>query len=98
MKVDHFLQGESLLKKDKSYLNVKTYNVTLQPENVRFEFENLFDGDERLAAPLRQVVNDHAKDVFEDVRSGYEKSLGLIFQSVTNRLFGMVPFQYIFPQ
>lgn len=98
VKVTHFLKFESIMKKNKTYLNVKNFNITLDPEDVSFNFENLFNGNERLAGPIRQVVSEQAKSIFEDVRPGYEQSLGLIFQAVANRIFTSVPLQYIFPE
>lgn len=95
-KINHTLYCEPFEKKGKTYYNVKEYTVTLRPEKVIFKFDNLFDGDERLGAEINKVLNENWDEVFTDVREGYEKSFGLIFHGLANRVFTRVALKDIF--
>jgi hypothetical protein len=44
-------------------------NVTLNPELISFNFENLFDGNKELGDNTNQVLNDNWKEVFDDVKN-----------------------------
>ncbi|KAJ8917358.1 hypothetical protein NQ315_002380 [Exocentrus adspersus] len=95
-KINHTLTAEPFEKKGQTYWSFKDYTVTLRPERVIFKFDNLFDGDARLGDEIGKVLNDNWDEVFTDVRDGYEKSFGLIFHGLANRVFTRVPLKDIF--
>jgi uncharacterized protein with ParB-like and HNH nuclease domain len=43
--------------------------VTLNPELISFNFENLFDGNKELGDNTNQVLSDNWKEVFDDVKN-----------------------------
>lgn len=43
-----------------------------------------------------QVLNDNSAEVFNDVKAGYEKSFGIIFKDLANRILPKVPVNDIF--
>lgn len=77
-------------------MKIMDYTVTLRPERVHFKFDNLFNGDERLGREINNVLNDNWDAVFTDVREGYEKSFGFIFQDLANRVYSRVPIKDIY--
>ncbi|XP_018570242.1 protein takeout [Anoplophora glabripennis] len=95
-KINHTLIAEPFEKKGRTYWSFKDYTVTLRPERVIFKFDNLFDGDSRLGDEINKVLNDNWDEVFTDVREGYEKSFGLIFHGLANRVFTRVALSDIF--
>ncbi|RZB40295.1 uncharacterized protein BDFB_013164 [Asbolus verrucosus] len=95
-KINHTLHGELFDRKGKTYMKFVNYTVTLRPEIVRFHFANLFNGDDRLGDEINKVINDNWSEVFTDVRDGYERSFGLIFQDLANRVFTRVPLKDIY--
>ncbi|KAK9892733.1 hypothetical protein WA026_021924 [Henosepilachna vigintioctopunctata] len=94
--INHTLHTEMIQKKKKDFLNIKEYTVTLRPEKVIFHFDNLFNGDKRLGDEINRVMNENQEEVFADVRSGYERSFGLIFQDLANRVFSRVVIKDLF--
>ncbi|XP_060533011.1 protein takeout-like [Cylas formicarius] len=96
MDIDHTLTLETFEKKGKSYLRVKDFKVVMRPEKVIYKFDNLFDGQKDLGDNVNKVINDNSAEVFEDVRSGYEKSFALIFLDLANRVLPKVPQEDIF--
>ena len=95
-KINHTLIGEPFERKGKTFLKWVNYTVTLRPEIVQFNFANLFNGDNRLGDEINRVLNENWDAVFGDVRAGYEKSFGIIFQDLANRVFTRVPTKDIF--
>lgn len=63
---------------------------------MTYKFDNLFSGDERLGSNILNVLNENWNEVFTDVRDGYEKSFGLIFHGLANRVFSRVALNDIF--
>lgn len=45
---------------------------------------------------MLQVLNENSAEVFEDVHDGYEKSFGLIFKDLANRVLPKVAVKDIF--
>lgn len=88
--------GDKFQKKGKTYLEVKTFGVKLNPGKVHFDFENLFNGDERLGNELSKVVNENWRAVFDDVKSGYEELISSIGKFYSNIIYTKVPFDDIF--
>lgn len=72
------------------------YDVTIQPERMYYQFDNLFDGDQRLGDEINKVLNENWDSIYNDVKPGYEKSFGLIFQGLAEAVFSRVPINNIF--
>lgn len=94
--LNHTLTCEPYEKKGKQYLRIKDYKVTILPEKMTFNFENLFNGDKRLGDEINKVINENWEAIFNDVRSSYEESFGLIFKDLGNRVFSRVPYNELF--
>ena len=77
-------------KNGKTYFSFISNKLTLDPEFVSFNFENLFNGDKQLGDNINKVLNENFKEVFADVQPGYEKGLGLVLQQIINNLFSKV--------
>ncbi|CAH1110237.1 unnamed protein product [Psylliodes chrysocephalus] len=95
-KINHTLYAEPFQKKGKTHWNFSNYTVTLRPDKMTYKFDNLFSGDERLGSNILNVLNENWNEVFTDVRDGYEKSFGLIFHGLANRVFSRVALNDIF--
>lgn len=64
-------------------------NITLNmdPDRIRMNFENLFNSQRNLGDNINTVLNENWKEVWADVRYGYEKSISLLFVEITNDFF-----------
>lgn len=96
IKINHTITGEPYEKKGTTYWKVVNFTSELMPERVVFKFDNLFDGDKRLGSEINTVLNENSADVFADVKSGYEESLGIVFKDVASRVFNRVAMKDIF--
>ncbi|CAG9853592.1 unnamed protein product [Phyllotreta striolata] len=95
-KINHTIYAEPFQKKGKTFWHFSNYTVTLRPDRMTYKFDNLFNGEERLANNILNVLNENWNEVFTDVRDGYEKSFGLIFHGLANRVFSKVAVADIF--
>lgn len=68
----------------------------MDPKSIKFNFENLFDGDKALGDNINHVVNDNWKDVFLDVKSSYEEAFAKIFFAIFSNFLAKVPISEIF--
>ena len=81
---------EEVPKNGKTYVHFTTNKVTLDPDFVSFNFENLFNGDKQLGDGINKVLNENYREVYADVKSGYEEGLGLVVQQIINNMFSKV--------
>jgi hypothetical protein len=70
--------------------------VTLNPELISFNFENLFDGNKELGDNTNQVLNDNWKEVFDDVKSGYSEVFSQILIKLYDSFFSKVSLEEAF--
>lgn len=96
LKTTHVLQGEPFEKKGKKYWRLNDYKLTLEPELVTMYFGNLFNGDRLLGESTNTFINEQWRDIFGELRPGYEETFGIIFKDIANRIFTRVPFNDIF--
>lgn len=97
-KINHDVYGMLYEKKGHTYLEILDYKVSIEPEDISYQFNNLFNGDQALGNEMNKVLNENKFDVYRDVREGYETAFAIIFKDVTNRLFAKVYFSDIFPE
>lgn len=96
MRINHYMTFDYVVRKGKTYMKATDFQVTMNPEKVVFKFDNLFNGQKELGDNINQVLNDNSAEVFNDVRAGYEKSFGIIFKDLANRVLPKVPVNDIF--
>ncbi|XP_063930459.1 protein takeout-like [Zophobas morio] len=83
-------------KKGKTYFNIIHQELRMQPKDFDFDLQNMFDGDEQSADRLKQVLKENARELYEDVRPGYEEAFGKVFASIFEKILGRVPIVDIF--
>ncbi|XP_049824583.1 protein takeout [Aethina tumida] len=95
-RINHRIALEQYEKNGSAYWKVKAFNVIMKPGKVTYKFDNLFDGQKQLGDEINKVLNDNWSEVFTDVKDGYEKSFGLIFQDLAERVFSRVALKDVF--
>ncbi|XP_044260730.1 protein takeout-like isoform X2 [Tribolium madens] len=81
---------EEYTRGGRKYYRVVRNRLVMEPELIKFKFDNLFNGDKELGDKINQVFNDNSKEVFGDVKSSYEEAFGQIFTNIFNRLLARV--------
>lgn len=95
IKVTFNIICDKVKKNGEEYINVKDLELTLDPESINFEYENVVDNEE-ISNQIRKVLNENSKIIFDDVKKDYETSYGLVFQDYAKRIFDKIPIKGIF--
>ncbi|KAH0812335.1 hypothetical protein GEV33_010460 [Tenebrio molitor] len=90
LKVAGVFDYEEKMRKGKTHINVVSSNLTMDPELVSYNFENLFNGDKQLGDNINRVLNDNWKEVFDDVKADYIKVVDRIIVQLFNNFFSKV--------
>ncbi|RZC32122.1 takeout-like [Asbolus verrucosus] len=86
----HRFSLEEYEKKNQKHYRVVENKISLEPQLVKFNFENLFNGDQALGDSLNRVLNENWKEVFADVKTNYEEAFQQIISGVFNNLLARV--------
>ena len=73
-----------------------TIKQDLDPETISYHFENLFNGDKQLGDNINAVLNENSKEVFQDVKSGYENGIAMVLLQIINNLFSKLSMEEAF--
>ncbi|KAB0790985.1 hypothetical protein PPYR_14554 [Photinus pyralis] len=96
LKATFTMIGEMFEKDGKKYMELKTFNVSLVPGLVEFNFENLFSGERQLGDEMNKLLNENWRKIYLDVRAAYEEALGAVFKSIANLIFKKIPYDEMF--
>ncbi|CAH1159734.1 unnamed protein product [Phaedon cochleariae] len=92
----HVATFKEKTKMGKKHLHIEDYSLRFTIKGARYDFKNMFDGDEKLSGVVSKVLNDNWNVIFEDVRDGYEQTYGLVCKAIANQFFDTVPMEDIF--
>lgn len=92
----HTITFEEETKNDKSYFKIISYTLSIEPNGAHYHFDNLFNGDKQLSANILKTLNDNWKEIYDDVKEGYQNAYAEIFKTMASGLFSNVPIQEIF--
>ena len=84
-------------KKETVYSKVEDFIVSIDPDKVHFQFDNLFNGDKALGEQINNILNDQSKEVYADIRKQYEEAFGIIFKNYANLIYEKVPLNDLYP-
>lgn len=77
-------------------MKLELYKVNIDPERIYFYFDNLFDGNKRLGEAINNLFNENWRDIFDDIKMGYEESFGLVFRNLGQMFYKKIPFNNIY--
>ncbi|KAF2885078.1 hypothetical protein ILUMI_21081 [Ignelater luminosus] len=98
LKSYHRMDSEMFTKKEKNYLRLTNYKITVKPEKIHYKFDDLLGGgpNARISQQIHTVINDNSLAIFEEVRAATEESYGIIFKEIANKIFTKVPLDEIY--
>ncbi|CAG9819734.1 unnamed protein product [Phaedon cochleariae] len=95
-RIVHTVVFKELTKNGKKHFHVEDYKLGISIKGAHYDFQNLFDGDKKLADNILKVINENWNVIFEDVRAGVETAYSAVCKAMANRLFDTVPVDDIF--
>ncbi|XP_063930454.1 protein takeout-like [Zophobas morio] len=83
-------------KNGKAYFNILSQELKMQPRDIDFELQNMFDGDEESARRMRKIMKENVLELYTDVKDGYEEAFGKVFAYIFEKILEKVPVFDIF--
>jgi hypothetical protein len=96
LNVSALFDYEEKMKKGKTFIKIISSNVSMDPEFVSYNFENLFNGDKQLGDNINRVLNDNWKQVFDEVKDDYIEVINRILVQLLNNFFSKVSLEDAF--
>ncbi|XP_044260587.1 protein takeout-like [Tribolium madens] len=87
---------EEYEKNGKKHFRVTNIDLKMIPERVRFDFENLFNGDKKLSEHVLNVINENWREVYDDAKASYEDAFGQITKDIFNKVLSKVSISDMF--
>ncbi|EZA57831.1 Protein takeout [Ooceraea biroi] len=92
----HDVQLEAIERNGETYQKVKKYTIKLDPKNVKFEFDNLFNGDPVLGPEMLKFLNENSNLVYKEYKEPFEITFGTAFAHIADKVFTRVPYKKIY--
>jgi hypothetical protein len=96
LNVSALFDYEEKMKKGKTFIKIISSNVSMDPEFVSYNFENLFNGDKQLGDNINRVLNDNWKQVFDEVKDDYIEVINRILVQLLKNFFSKVSLEDAF--
>uniref|UniRef100_A0A1I8MVB9 Hemolymph juvenile hormone binding protein (JHBP) n=1 Tax=Musca domestica TaxID=7370 RepID=A0A1I8MVB9_MUSDO len=81
----------SLRNAPEEVIHIDDMKVTFNVGSMRIHLNNLFNGNEILAASINSFLNQNGNDVIAELRPDLEKGLADIFHGLWNNVFSKIP-------
>ncbi|XP_066144886.1 protein takeout-like [Euwallacea fornicatus] len=87
---------EKVKKNKENYLKVMSCVLDIIPQNMKVNFENLFNGNELMGNNINKVINEEWQAVFKDVKPSTDKTYGAVFKEYWQTFFDNVSMEKVF--
>ncbi|KAJ3650912.1 hypothetical protein Zmor_016987 [Zophobas morio] len=84
------------VKNNKTYFMVDNDVLDAEPEEVYINFENLFGGNKEVGDNINKVLNENAKEIYEERKPVYNDLMKQVVTEVLNRVFAKVSIEEAF--
>lgn len=96
VKCNHTFYFDQYRRNNQIHLSITNSTYKVEATHIKYNFENLYNGEKLLGDNVNLVMNDNWKEVFDAVRPKYEKAFNLIFQKIVVNILEKVPVSEIF--
>lgn len=96
-KIEAKIIGKPFVKKEVEYLDITDFEFRVFTKKAEYQFDNLFNGNEKLGSEMNTLLNDNWKVIYDDVIYGYEFGLSAAFKQLSNIVFHRVAYKDLFP-
>ncbi|KAG5861534.1 hypothetical protein JTB14_030293 [Gonioctena quinquepunctata] len=66
-------------------------------ERVYFNFDNLFNGDDKLGANTNRLLNEEWKSVVNELKPAIAETVVKVASSIVNGIFDKIPYKFLLP-
>ena len=83
------------VKNNKTYFMVDNDVLDAEPEEVYINFENLFGGNKEVGDNINKVLNENAKEIYQERKPVYNDLMKQVVTEVLNRVFAKVSIEVL---
>ncbi|XP_073822773.1 protein takeout-like [Musca autumnalis] len=87
--------GAPYEKDGATYMKVQKFYVILEPKNMRFSFENLYNSKE-LSDNMNKFLTENWMDIYPEVKAPLFHDVSIVAGKIVNRLFAKYPYEKYF--
>lgn len=90
------ITSKIIKKPNIEYLHIIKCDLELYPEDIRMQFENLFNGDPTLGTQMNVFLNENSQTIFDELKGPFNVKFSKIFKSIVNNIFDKFPLKDLF--
>lgn len=90
------LKAKVVEKNGKQYVKFERSKLQLNPKNISYHLENLFNGDKTLGDNMNKFLNENSHDIFNEMKSSIVEAIGVVITAVANGPFSKYPYADLF--
>lgn len=79
-----------------AYATLEHVKLVLEPKDIHFQFDNLFNGNKFLGDNMNRFINDNWHVFYAEIKQDFTKSLSLAVKSLVNGFFEKYPYSAYF--
>ncbi|XP_044004060.1 protein takeout-like [Aphidius gifuensis] len=91
----HLVRANMIDINNREHLKIHEWQVSLEPEDVKINFSNLYNGNWFLSAPAYWVIEHYPFQLFEELQKPFIQFFSVIFTNISNSALKIVPFDTI---
>lgn len=88
--------AKKAVKQGKEHLAIDKTKLIFEAKNVHVHFGNLFNGNKELGDSTNAFFNENWKEILKEIRPAVSESIGSVYQSLINNVFGNIPYAEMF--
>ncbi|CAH1110230.1 unnamed protein product [Psylliodes chrysocephalus] len=92
----HSMWCEKYQKKGKTHIRFINYTMDMRPDNVLFEFTNLFPSNKDIENEIGKTLNENSLAIFNEIKAPVEQIFSTIHTQIANQVLSKIPFDDIF--
>ncbi|XP_015514386.1 protein takeout [Neodiprion lecontei] len=91
------LIGSVVQRQGVDYLIFKKVDFVLNPQSMKLNFSNLFNGNKELGDNMNKFLNENWSQVYDELRHSFQNAFALTIADLTHRFFAQVPYDSLIP-
>ncbi|XP_075235679.1 protein takeout-like [Lycorma delicatula] len=98
VKSDIMIEVKVVKKRGDEYLEPKKINTKFTIGNAMANFDNLFNGDEKLSKATNSFLNGNSKDIVDEIKPAIETLIAMLAEDIGSKVFDSTPYSKLFPK
>lgn len=90
--------GKPVEKNGATYMDIDHLTLNIEPKNIHFKVDNLFNGDKALGENMNLFLNQNAMEIYKEVRISLSEGFGHVLKDIIKSVFSKNPYNKYFTE